>query len=200
MSDLTHERFAPCRTAGPPELHCGAAARVWLFCVGMRVHAFVLGGLWILSLPLASSLGGCSKAPQGGAVELSWALRDHTDGFVGCGETAIAFMRLSWSVVPRSSSGDGAEDGGPIPLAGSDFWPCNNNDERHGVTGFEVPEGDAMFALSPECEANDPAVTAHYRAPPPIPRRVTLGEIVTLGALVIEIDKEQICQQPEVVE
>lgn len=131
-------------------------------------------------------------------MELSWALRDHTEGFVGCGDTAIAFMRLSWIV--SSPSGAPVEDGGPaLPLLGSDFWPCNNNDERHGVTGFEVPEGEVMFTVSPECAANEPAMPEHFRAPPPIPRNVTLGEIVTLGALVIEIDKNEICQMPEAV-
>jgi hypothetical protein len=140
-------------------------------------------------------LGACGQAPQGGAVELSWALRDHTQGFVGCGDTAIAYMRLSWTV-----SGDElpVEDGGPVlPRYGSDSWPCNNNDERHGVTGFVVPEGEAMFTVSPECALNEPAMVAHFRAPPPIPRKVTLGEIVTLGALVIEIDKDLICQTAE---
>lgn len=169
---------------------CGAAARVWLFCVGSGVHGAAL------TLGLLALTGACGKAPQGGAVELSWALRDQTEGFVGCGDTAIAYMRLSWSVT--SPDGIPVDDAGPeLPRLGSDFWPCNNNDERHGVTGFEVPEGEAMFTVTPECAFNEPALASHFRAPPPIPRNVVLGEIVTLGALVIEIDKDAICQPLE---
>lgn len=161
---------------------CGAAARVWLFCVGILVHA------------------SCGAAPEGGAVELSWALRDQTNGFVGCGDRDVAlpqygkviYIRLDWSV-ERS---DGTVE------QGSDSWPCNNNDERHGVTEFEVPTGIANLTVTPLCNrgedgADVAADPVSYRVPPPIRRQVKRGEIVTLGAVVLEIDQTKICPAPE---
>lgn len=161
---------------------CGAAARVWLFCVGMLVHA------------------SCGAAPEGGAVELSWALRDQTNGFVGCGDrddevpqySKVIYIRLDWSVVRA----DGTVE------QGADSWPCNNNDERHGVTEFEVPTGTANLTITPLCNrredgADVAADPVSYRAPPPIRRVVKRGEIVTLGAVVLEIDQTRICPAPE---
>jgi hypothetical protein len=130
----------------------------------------------------------CGEAPDGGAVELSWALREHSQGFVGCevdGNRAgahdndVMFIELEWTV---------ERDG--VVEVGSDTWPCNNNDERHGVTEFEVPEGDASLAVFPKCSDGQRAAAATYRAPAPIRRGVKRGEIVTLGALVIEIERD----------
>lgn len=121
-------------------------------------------------------------------MELSWALRDHTDGFVSCtigandGDGDIAFIRLDWTV-----KNPGADD-----VSGFDFWPCNNNDERHGATEFEVPEGQASLTITPRCAGNVAAHPATFRAPAPIIRTVKRGEIVTLGAVVIEIERELI--------
>jgi predicted SnoaL-like aldol condensation-catalyzing enzyme len=131
---------------------------------------------------------GCGEAPRGGAIELSWALRDHTDGFVSCtigkddaSNGDITFIQLDWTV-----RNPGADD-----EVGSDFWPCDNNDERHGATEFEVPEGQASLIITPRCfEANVAAHPATYRTPTPIVRTVKRGQIVTLGAVVIEIERE----------
>ncbi len=109
-------------------------------------------------------------------------------GFVGCevgsnraGEhdNDIMFIELEWSV----------EREGVVEV-GSDTWPCNNNDERHGVTEFVVPEGEASLAIYPKCFDGQRAAAPTYRAPAPIRRQVHRGEIVTLGAVVIEIERD----------
>lgn len=130
----------------------GAGAALWLFGVCLAVH-------------------GCTPSPQGGAVELSWALRDREKGFVNCATARVATIRLRWG-----------ED-----EALSDTWPCNNQGEQRGVTGFDVPAGRASLTISPEC-ATGPADPADYEAPPPIVRTFERGGIVTLGAMVIEVD------------
>jgi hypothetical protein len=144
-----------------------------LFCVCIGVH-------------------GCGDSPRGGAVELSWALRDRSKGFVACDSPAnpndsnVTHIRLDWKV------GE---------LTGSSRWPCDNNGERRGVTLFEVPVGTASLAISPEC-SDGPADPASYAAPPPIIRQVELGGIVTLGAVVIQIElaptdsQARICPPP----
>jgi hypothetical protein len=130
-----------------------AAAHVLLFCVCISVH-------------------GCADSPKGGAVELSWALRDRQGMFEPCDQTTVASIRLDWETEAA---------------AGFDSWPCNNQGEQRGVTGFDVPAGNVSLTISPEC-AEGPADPASFEAPPPIVRQVELGGIVTLGAVVIEVD------------
>lgn len=142
---------------------CGAVAWVLLFCVCGFVH-------------------GCGDAPSGGAVELSWALRDRTRGFVACTVANIRKIRLDWTV------GE---------LRGFDTWPCDNNGVRQGVTGFQVPVGDASLAISPEC-ADGPASPDSYEAPAPIVRHIELGGIVTLGAVVLAIELEETPTHPRI--
>jgi hypothetical protein len=138
---------------------CVLAARVLLFCVCMNVH-------------------GCSDSPRGGAIELSWALRDRITGFKSCAAVNLPTIRLDWTVADQS---------------GFDTWPCDNRGERRGVTSFDVPVGTASLAISPSCastaDANPPPEAAEtYEAPAPIVRRVELGGIVALGAVVIELE------------
>jgi hypothetical protein len=146
-------------------------------------------------------------APEGGAVELSWALRDQTNGFVACGNREadpleygkVIYMRLDWSVEKSDGSG------GTVTETSFDSWPCNNNDERHGVTEFEVPTGLANLTVTPLCNrredgADVAADPISYRAPPPIRREVKRGEIVTLGAVVVEIDQKKICPSPDLLQ
>lgn len=130
----------------------GASTALWLFGVCLAVH-------------------GCAASPEGGAVELSWALRDRELGFVNCERANVTTIRLAWE---GTSSG-------------FDTWPCNNQGEQRGVTGFNVPVGRVSLTISPEC-ATGPADPAAYEAPPPIVRTLELGGIATLGAVVIEVD------------
>jgi hypothetical protein len=124
------------------------------------------------------SVHACGGGPQGGAVELSWALRDRTRGFVSCTDARLKTIRLDWTV--------GEE-------RGFDSWPCDNNGERRGVTGFDVPVGTVSLTISPECSGGERAAETSYDVPPPIVRKVELGGIVTLGAVVIDVELDTIC-------
>lgn len=120
---------------------------------------------------------GCD-AVNGGAVELSWKLRPASssleDKFVDCvpkGDGTVPVgpvinMRLDWEV------GD---------QAGAVQWRCNVS---HGVTGFELPEGDALLTVTPLC-TEGPADPASYIAPAAEQRRVIVGNTVSLGAIEI---------------
>lgn len=117
---------------------------------------------------------GCD-AVNGGAVELSWKLRPASssleDKFVDCdsgrdGTGPVIDMRLDWEV------GD---------QAGAVRWPCDSN---HGVTGFELPEGDALLTVTPLCDKGR-ADPASYIAPAAEQRRVIVGNTVSLGAIEI---------------
>ncbi len=115
----------------------------------------------------------------GGAVELSWKLRPASssleDKFVGCtpgrfGTNPVTRMRLDWEV--RDQAG---------VRTGSDDWACTDN---HGVTGFDLPEGDALLRVTPLC-AEGEADPASYIAPAAEQRRVIAGDTISLGAVEI---------------
>jgi hypothetical protein len=128
---------------------------------------------------------GCTEAP-GGAVELSWALRSTRDvGIDDCASGFVERIRLWW-------------DTGSDPHFTS--FPC---DENHGVTAFDLPVGRVSLWVSPECVRTHLEPDSEmYVTPPPIVRDVTLGEAVTLDAvlLVVKIDDcsavECICGRP----
>lgn len=117
---------------------------------------------------------------NGGAVELSWKLRPASssleDKFVECnpgrtGTNEVTHMRLNWEV--RDKAGD--------VQAGFDHWECTDN---HGVTGFDLPEGDALLRVTPLC-AEGEADPASYIAPAAEQRRVIAGDTISLGAVEI---------------
>jgi hypothetical protein len=121
---------------------------------------------------------GCEDV-NGGAVELSWKLRPASssleDKFVECksdrpGTGPVIEMRLDWEV--RSDA---------RVRAGSRKWGCGVN---HGVTGFELPAGDALLTVTPVC-LNGDAHRASYIAPAPEQRRVIAGDTISLGAVEI---------------
>ncbi len=136
-----------------------------------------------LAIVLASA---CTQV-DGGAVELSWKLRPASsslpDKFVGCdsqqeGTNPVTRIRLDWEVVGRSS--------------GFASWRCGDN---HGVTGFDLPEGEALLSVTPEC-AEGPASAAAYTAPAPEQRHVILGDTVNLGAVELVLQVSYCGQQP----
>jgi hypothetical protein len=138
-----------------------------------------------LALPLLLS-GGCTQV-DGGAVELSWKLRPASsslpDKFVDCdsgqdGTNPVTRIRLDWEVVGRGS--------------GFASWRCGDN---HGVTGFDLPEGDALLLVTPEC-AEGAADPATYTAPAPERRNVILGDTVSLGAVELVLKVSYCGQQP----
>jgi len=117
-------------------------------------------------------LAGCEDV-DGGAVELSWRLRPASssleDKFVDCdsnkiGTNPVTAIRLDW-VVEQQSAGE--------------EWPCNDS---HGVTGFVLPPGSALFAVTPICQ-DGPADPASYIAPAVEQRTVIVGDTVNLGAI-----------------
>ncbi|MBL0215255.1 MAG: hypothetical protein IPQ07_15385 [Myxococcales bacterium] len=132
------------------------------------------------------SATGCTQV-DGGAVELSWKLRPASsslpDKFVNCnsgqdGTSPVTRIRLDWEVVGRSS--------------GFASWRCDDN---HGVTGFDLPEGEALLSVTPEC-AEGPADPQTYTAPAPEQRRVILGDTVSLGAVELILQVSYCGQQP----
>jgi hypothetical protein len=120
---------------------------------------------------------GCVHA-DGGAVELSWALRSAsgaTADFLDCPGTVlpsvpVKAIRLDWEVGS---------------VASSTSWSC---EDGHGVTGFDLPEGQALLSVKPVCLDGSVATTG-FTAPAPELRRVNVGNTISLGAveLVLQV-------------
>ena len=135
---------------------------------------------------LVALLAGCAEV-DGGAVELSWKLRPASsslpDKFVECdsgldGTNPVTRIRLDWEVVGRGS--------------GFASWRCDDN---HGVTGFDLPAGEALLSITPECLEGS-ADAATYTAPAPEQRSVILGDTVSLGAVELVLQVSYCGQQP----
>src|SRR5678815_3112983 len=121
-------------------------------------------------------VGACSGV-DGGAVELSWKLRPASsvlqDKFVDCdsgedGTGPVTAMRLEWTVDQQTDH---------------EQWPCSDS---HGVTGFVLPVGHALFSISPVC-GDAAANSASYIAPAVEQRDVILGDTVSLGAMEVVV-------------
>jgi len=151
-------------------------------CAGQIAAGLALG----LGLAAAS---GCTEV-NGGAVELSWKLRPASsslpDKFVQCdpgqdGTKPVTRIRLHWDV--------GGEQG-------TAAWRCDDN---HGVTGFDLPVGEALLSVTPDC-ASGPADPVTYTAPAPERRNVILGDTVSLGAVELVLQVSYCGQQPCICE
>ena len=127
----------------------------------------------VFTVALASACTGV----DGGAVELSWRLRPASsaleDKFVDCdsnkpGTKPIAAIRLDWTVEQQTDH---------------DQWSCSDS---HGVTGFVLPVGHALFSISPVC-GDAAANPASYIAPAVEQRDVILGDTVSLGAMEVVV-------------
>jgi hypothetical protein len=148
--------------------------------------------LWRASVPLLCLVvHGCTAA-EGGAVELSWALRSTQDtGITDCAAGRIDEIQLWW------------QDENVLDFKG---FPC---DASHGTTAFELPTGPVTLWVQPACvvttgprclvnpapcectaSAADPVT---YEAPPPLVRRVLVGETVTLDAVILVVDEAAVC-------
>ena len=148
--------------------------------------------VWRATVPLLCLVvHGCTDA-SGGAVELSWALRSTQDTEItDCAGGRIDEIQLWW------------QGAGVVEHKG---FAC---DARHGTTAFELPSGEVTLWVQPtctvttgprcsvnptpcECTASvaDPAT---YEAPPPLVRRVVVGDTITLDAVVMVIDNADIC-------
>jgi hypothetical protein len=128
----------------------------------------------VIALACLGILSSCTNV-SGGAVELSWLLRPSNGDENACSEQSccrtsrVADMRLMWDV------------GG---TTGSESWPCEDN---RAVTGFVLPPGEASLWVTLEC-ADVPAATNAYEAPAPVVRTIVDGEVVSLNAVVVQVD------------
>jgi len=141
-----------------------------------------------IATALCLAVHGCTDV-DGGAVELSWKLRPASsnlpDKFVACdsgkaGTNPVTRIRLEWEL----------EGGAP---GGAAEWPC---DDSHGVTGFDLPVGEALLTVKPVC-ATGLALPGSYIAPAAERRQVNLGDTVSLGAVelvvVVSYCDDQLC-------
>lgn len=135
-----------------------------------------------LAVAICSALAGCVNV-EGGAVELSWSLRDGNDDKLTCAEARISEIRICWE--PKNQIGpEGAEC--------REFWdfPC---DVSRGVSIFDIQEGEIAFFVQPRCEGDDGQSTAarpdKYQVPPPILRQVERGKVVTLNQILILVSE-----------
>jgi len=138
---------------------------------------------------LCLAVHGCADV-NGGAVELSWKLRAVTGSdntFLDCAITLaptqqrvqVSRIQLDWDV-----DGD----------VGSRSWRC---DDDHGVTGFELPEGQALLRVSPVCTNGGVALASTYRAPAPEQRNVIVGNTISLGGVELLVEVSSCGQPPE---
>lgn len=119
--------------------------------------------LLLLACP---AVHGCTTV-EGGAVEISWNLRNVDGSGVSCGAANV----LTIDLFIDDDLPDGYVE-----------FPCG--DER-GVTRFDVAPGQAQLWLQPGCA--DGLAPVAYRAPPPIVRTITEGEVITLDTQLIEV-------------
>ncbi len=145
---------------------------------------------------------GCVQI-DGGAVELSWSIRNFDGEAASCdlrtadGSTDfadIADIRICWEPVAEDGEFSGACD----PTLNTRF-DCRS---AHGVTGFEIAPGDTALWIEPLCEVMGPRpgpgptpTVGKYEVPAPIVREVTSGEVVTLNALLI-VAAPEACEPP----
>ena len=121
---------------------------------------------------------GCTSI-DGGAVEVSWDLRTFAGADIPCDDANVLEMRLWWRV-----EGDGTRQR-------YDQFRCG--DER-GVTGFDLPAGTASLWLVPVCDDDTEPAADTYRAPAPIVRTITEGDVITLDTQLVELDEDAACQ------
>ncbi len=110
---------------------------------------------------------GCVEA-TGGAVEVSWSLRDVGGEGTTCDDARIGEIQLFWQVGTRTRA---------------DAWAC---DEGRGVTGFDLEPGPVSLWLEPSC-ADGPVTPGSFRTPPVIVRTITEGEVITLDTQLVEV-------------
>jgi hypothetical protein len=106
---------------------------------------------------------------NGGAVELSWAIKK-ADGQPVNDCDAARISRVTLHAVPVA------------PTTGSelaDSWSC---DAFHGTTLFNIPAGQYALSIT-LCDGT--GLTQTGRVPAPIVRDITKGDVVELDALLI---------------
>lgn len=140
----------------------------------------VAGTLRAVVFALCLAVHGCADV-DGGAVELSWKLRaasGSTSTFLNCAimlaptnqRVEVSRIQLDWDV-----DGD----------VGVRSWPC---DDDHGVTKFELPEGQALLRVSPICANGMVAAPSTFSAPAPEQRNVIVGNTISLGGVELLLE------------
>jgi len=127
---------------------------------------------------------------DGGAIELSWRLRNFEGSELSCTSANIGQVRVCW--VPLGDAGSDVEaecttlrvDGGFVEWF-RDF-ECGL---KRGVTRFEVPSGPNAIFVRPIC-TDGTAPVGDYQVPPPIVRNVERGGVVTLNQLLLVIEND----------
>lgn len=138
---------------------------------------------------IAAFLGviGCPACIQieGGAVELSWSLRDFDGDSVGsCSDAGLTGVEVCWAPVGDASV---TPPGGPCRPGQRRIFDCG---EANGVSRFEIPPGPTAFWIAPICSDGQAADVGTYQVPPPIVRTVEDGKIVTLDSLLIVVGRQ----------
>lgn len=167
-----------------------------------RVEASVSGRSCVTMIAVAMlALPACVQV-DGGAVELSWSLRDFEGARNDCAQAGIAEIRVCWAPLA-----DGGATGPPectiqrTDAGLREFFRSFDCAEKRGVTRFEVPPGPNAFFVQPICVGGGEP-TGPYQVPSPIVRTVATGEVVTLNQVLIIAANERCsgdactCQAP----
>ncbi len=146
------------------------------------------GILWLATAIFHAVFAVACIEVNGGAAELSWALRDFEGKPISgderpCTITNIKQIRLHWKAVT------GDADTSLVP-DGTEEFPCGDN---RGVTEFTIPVGRQMLWIEPVCQDEAAAAPGSYEVPPPIVRNVEEGTVTTLDALLIVADRDCTC-------
>jgi len=141
----------------------------------------------VIAIAAATTLPACVEV-DGGAVELSWRLRDSTGGEEPdmCTVTRVGKIRICW-IPLDADAGLPSQPQCTIERLDGGFKELYRDFdcvEKRGVTRFEVPPGQNAFFVQPVCN-DGRAPTGPYQVPPPIVRQVDSGAVVTLNQLLV---------------
>lgn len=125
---------------------------------------------------------GCVQI-EGGAVELSWSIRDFDDNKVECGAADIESIRICWQAVSA---------GTPLECRLFHSFDCLAS---RGVSEFEIDEGETAFFVQPRCNVGGTELVpiGDYEVPSPIVREVAVGKVVTLNQLLVLVTSPASC-------
>jgi hypothetical protein len=138
-------------------------------------HAVIAAAVCSLTLGLI----GCVDI-DGGALELSWSIRDFDGAARSCGDVDFDEVRLCWESVGDSVV---TQECALRDATRHAVFPCL---DAHGVTRFVVDPGPTAIWIEPLC--GDGAVATDYVVPAAIVRDVSRGEIAILNALLVVAD------------
>jgi hypothetical protein len=135
-----------------------------------------------------STLAGCVNV-DGGAVELSWALRTaNGKDNVECTRAGDVIADVALCARACTVISDGACIG---DVAMVHSWSCNR---RHGSTSFEIVSGRKELWIEVRCASG---ARADVVVPEPILRDIADGEVTQLNAVLISVPVDRpACPDP----